>query len=120
MYEVGRLCVKLAGRDAKGRCLIVDVLDNNFVMIDGQVRRRKCNVKHLEPLDHVAKIKKNASHSEVTKVLEAMGFKTVETKKKEQKARPVKIRKSKKAEPTAEEPKGTGSKPAKAKKEKKK
>jgi large subunit ribosomal protein L14e len=58
MYQIGRLCVKLAGRDARKKCVIIDVLDNNFVMIDGQTRRKKCNIRHLEPLDKVLKIKK--------------------------------------------------------------
>ena len=69
MYEIGRLCVKLAGRDARMKCVIIDVLDNNYVMIDGQTRRRKCNINHLEPLDKVLKVKKNATHSEVKTVL---------------------------------------------------
>ena len=99
MFEIGRLCVKIAGRDAKGRCLVVDVLDNHFVLIDGQVRRRKCNISHLEPLDSVLKIKKNASHAEVVKALDSAGIKAApESKKKEQKEKPVKQRKSRKTE----------------------
>lgn len=99
MFEIGRLCVKIAGRDAKGKCLVVDVLDNHFVMIDGQVRRRKCNINHLEPLDNVLKIKKNASHADVVKALDSAGIKVApESKKKEQKEKPVKQRKSRKTE----------------------
>ena len=30
MMEVGRLCVKIAGRDAGMSCLIVDILKDNF------------------------------------------------------------------------------------------
>ena len=51
-------CVKIAGRDAGGRAVIVDVLDDNFVLIDGGVRRRKCNIIHLEPSDKKIDIKK--------------------------------------------------------------
>ena len=58
MYKVGRLCVKLAGRDAGKKCVIVDVLKDNYVMIDGATRRRKCNIAHLEPLDKCIKIKR--------------------------------------------------------------
>ena len=36
MMEVGRVCIKLAGRDAKQYCVITEVLDNTYVMIDGQ------------------------------------------------------------------------------------
>jgi large subunit ribosomal protein L14e len=62
MIEIGRLCVKTAGRDAGLKCIIVDILDDKFVLIDGETRRRKCNILHLEPLKDVIKIKKNASH----------------------------------------------------------
>jgi len=40
MFEIGRLCVKIAGRDARKKAVIVEVLDGNFVMRDGEVRRR--------------------------------------------------------------------------------
>ena len=67
MIEIGRLCVKIAGRDADLKCVIIDVLDDNFVMIDGETRRRKCNILHLEPLKNVIKIKKNAPHEDIKK-----------------------------------------------------
>ena len=56
--------MKIAGRDARGKCVVVDVLDTNYVLIDGQVRRRKCNVDHLEPLGEKIELKKNAGHEE--------------------------------------------------------
>ena len=85
MYEIGRLCIKIAGRDARKKAIIVDILDGFFVLIDGQVRRRKCNIKHLEPLDKILKIKKNASHSEVVDILKKEGIEVVDTKPKEKK-----------------------------------
>ncbi len=33
--EVGRVCVKLNGREAGRKCVIVDVIDKNFVLITG-------------------------------------------------------------------------------------
>ena len=41
MFEIGRLCVKIAGRDAGNKCVIVDVIDKNFVMIDGRASCRE-------------------------------------------------------------------------------
>ncbi len=73
--EVGRLCVKIAGRDAGKECLIVDVTDKNFVLIDGNTRRRKCNVDHLELLPQKADIKKGAAHEDVLKALDSLGIK---------------------------------------------
>lgn len=73
--EIGRLCVKLAGRDAGKECLIVDVIDKNFVLVDGNTRRKKVNVDHLEILPRKADIKKGASHEEVIAALKSLGVK---------------------------------------------
>jgi len=73
MIEIGRLCVKTAGRDAGKEALIVEVLDKNFVLIDGNTRRRKTNVDHLELLPKKAELKKGASHEEVQKALKSLG-----------------------------------------------
>jgi large subunit ribosomal protein L14e len=69
MLEVGKVCLKIAGRDAGKIAVIVDVLEEPFVLIDGEVRRKKCNIKHLEPLDRNVDVKKGASHNEVLKAL---------------------------------------------------
>ena len=71
--EIGRLCVKLAGRDAGKECLIIDIVDGNFVLIDGNTRRKKCNIDHLEFLPKVADIKKGASHEDVLAALKHLG-----------------------------------------------
>lgn len=71
MQDIGRICVKIAGRDAGKKCVIVDVIDNNYVLIDGATRRRKCNISHLEPTEKVLKIAKAAKHEEIVKVFEA-------------------------------------------------
>lgn len=65
MIEIGRVCVKLAGRDAGKKCVVVDLVDENIVLIDGFTRRRKCNLRHLEPLEQVIEIKNGASSEEV-------------------------------------------------------
>lgn len=99
--EVGQLCVKTAGRDAKGKCVIVDVIDSNYVLVDGNVRRRKCNVKHLEPLHDKIDIKKNAPHEDVVSAFKKLGIELREKKPKEQKPKPKKLRGKEKS---AEEP----------------
>jgi large subunit ribosomal protein L14e len=98
MIEVGRLIVKLAGRDAGLKGVIIEILDNNFVIIDGQVRRRKCNILHVEPLDKVLKIPKKATHDEVVKALKSEDIEVKDKKSKLKTERPRKIRKSKKEE----------------------
>ena len=86
MYSIGRLCVKIAGRDAGRYCLVVDEKDGR-VLIDGQTRRRTVNTAHLEPLGKEAKIKKGASHKEVVKALKDLGIEVEEQKPKTKKAK---------------------------------
>jgi large subunit ribosomal protein L14e len=72
--EVGRICVKLNGREAGHKCVIVEVIDKNFVLITGPkkvtgVRRRRTNVKHLEPTEDTVEIRKGAADEDITKAL---------------------------------------------------
>jgi large subunit ribosomal protein L14e len=76
--EVGRICVKLTGREAGRKCVIVDVIDKNFVLITGPknvtgVKRRRANVNHIEPLQEKIAIKRGASDEEVAEALKTAG-----------------------------------------------
>jgi large subunit ribosomal protein L14e len=76
--EIGRICVKTAGREAGKKCVIVDIVDKNFVVVTGpekvtEVKRRRVNVKHLEPLEDKIDIVKGASDAEVSEVLKKSG-----------------------------------------------
>jgi large subunit ribosomal protein L14e len=117
MIEVGRLCVKTAGRDSRRKCVVVDIADNNFVLIDGDVRRKKCNIKHLEPLDKVIKIRKGASHDVVADEFKKLKLDVWSTKPKEKKEKPKRVRKKKEKKMEEEKPKKTVKK-AKPKEEK--
>lgn len=94
MIEIGRLCVKIAGRDAGKKALIVDILDDKFVLIDGETRRRKVNILHIEPLNQKIEIKKNAGHEDVAKALKEIGLEARQTKPKPQTQRPRTKRKT--------------------------
>lgn len=84
--EIGRVCTKIAGRDAGSICVVIDVINSNYVIVDGACRRRKCNIKHLEPSERKVEINKNASHEEVVQALRSAGYELKEKeKKKEQK-----------------------------------
>ena len=113
MYQIGRLCVKLAGRDSNKKCVVVDVIDDNFVLIDGQTRRRKCNIIHLEPLDGLVKIKKNASHDDVLKELKKLKVEVSDKKVKRNKKSENKDKKVVKKEVKKEEIKKKETKPIK-------
>lgn len=55
--EKGRVCVKIAGRETGKKCVIVDVIDENFVEIAGNdVKNKRCNIKHLEPVDETVEV----------------------------------------------------------------
>lgn len=82
MIEIGRVCVKIAGRDAGLKCVVVEDLGKSLVLIDGQTRRRKCNVAHLEPLAQKLDISKGASHDQVVKAFKAIEVEIVERKSK--------------------------------------
>jgi len=76
--EVGRVCVKLAGRESGKKCVIVDVMDKSFVLVTGPkkvtgVKRRRVNINHVAPTEESLQIKRGASDEEVTQMLEAAG-----------------------------------------------
>lgn len=99
MFDIGRVCMKLAGRDAGMRCVIVDTVDNHTVIIDGETRRRKCNTRHLEPTDKIVSVTKGASTADVAKATHALGF-SMPTKKAEKKTAPKKAPRKQKATKT--------------------
>ena len=69
-YDIGRVCVKLRGRETGRRCVIVDVIDRNYVLVGGpDVKRRRVNMSHLAPTDEVVGIQRGASDEEVARVL---------------------------------------------------
>lgn len=76
--EVGRICVKVSGREAGKKCVIVDLTDKSFVLITGPkkvtgVKRRRANANHIEPLQDKLDLKRGASDEEVTVALKAAG-----------------------------------------------
>jgi large subunit ribosomal protein L14e len=86
--EVGRICVKVVGREAGKRCVIVDIIDKNFVLVTGPkdasgVKRRRVNISHIEPIGEKIDIKRGATEEEVTDALKAAD-------KLEEMAKPVK------------------------------
>ncbi len=85
MIEIGRMCVKTAGRDSNRKCVVIDILDEKYVLVDGQTRRKKVNVAHLEPLAEVLKIKKNESHESIAKLFGEKGIEMKAKGKKERK-----------------------------------
>lgn len=78
--EVGRVVMKVSGREAGKYAVVIkaggkEKDDKNFVTITGPkfltgVKRRKCNINHLEPLPYILEIKEDASDEEVLTAFE--------------------------------------------------
>ena len=99
--EIGRICLKIAGRDAGKRCVVIDTLDKNHVLVDGETRRRKCNILHLEPIDKVIEIGQKADHEAVVAALKKIGIevsagKSLKSRELTGKMKPKKVQRGKK------------------------
>lgn len=75
MFEVGRICLKTAGREAGRYCVIVETMDKDYVVVTGpksvtKVRRRRSSIRHLEPTPEKIEIKPKATDEEVLKEYE--------------------------------------------------
>ena len=77
VMEIGRTCIKTAGREAGEKCVIVDIIDKTHVLVSGpNIKRRSCNVKHLEPLTNKLDIAKGASDEDIKRAMESAGTST--------------------------------------------
>jgi len=75
IIDIGRICVKLTGREAGKKCVIVDVVDKNFVLVTGPkqlngVKRRRVNVNHIEPTERKVNIRRGETDEELVKALD--------------------------------------------------
>ncbi len=76
---VGRVAMKIAGREAGKYCVVLTNPKDNFVQVTGPkvltgVKRRRCNVDHLEPSEHMVKIEAEAADKVVLDTLEKEGL----------------------------------------------
>ena len=97
VLEIGRLCVKTAGRDAMELCVVVEKIDKNTVLIDGNTRRKNVSIAHIEPLNKVLDVKSGADTKAVLAAFESNGIevkKSVDKKAKVQKEQVKKADKS--------------------------
>ena len=69
LFDVGRVCIKKTGKEKGRKCAVVEVVDQSYVLVDGDVKRRRVNIKHLEPQDQIVKITKGAATKDVKAAL---------------------------------------------------
>jgi large subunit ribosomal protein L14e len=72
--QVGRVCLKTHGREKGRKCIIADIIDKNYLLITGPpkisgVKRRRVNVKHIHPLEHVIDINRGMSDEEIENMI---------------------------------------------------
>ena len=68
--DIGRVCLKVQGRESGQRCVVIDVIDRNYVIVTGpSVKRRRVNMNHIMPLAETVSIPRNASDEEVISAL---------------------------------------------------
>lgn len=101
--KVGMVCLKIAGRDAGKLAVVVNILKKGYVLIDGDLRRRKCNILHLEPLGKSVNIKENASTDEVAEELKKNSLIKEIKKRTKKEKKSVQIKKREKVKERADE-----------------
>ncbi|MBU3896752.1 MAG: 50S ribosomal protein L14e [Nanoarchaeota archaeon] len=95
ILEKGRICLKVAGREAGKYCVVVAPIDESFVMITGpksvtRVKRRKCNIVQLEPISEKFDLK-SGEDSEIESAWKSSGLiKKLEIELPKQKTKPAK------------------------------
>ncbi|MEM2122240.1 MAG: 50S ribosomal protein L14e [Candidatus Bathyarchaeia archaeon] len=77
--DVGTICIKVKGREKGRKCVVLDVIDKNYVLVTGPkaisgVKRRRVNVSHLSPTGEKLNLKKGASDDEVLEALKRQGI----------------------------------------------
>jgi len=79
VLDIGRVCLKISGREAGKYCCVLKNIDKSFVLITGPklltgVKRRRCNIEHLEPTEYKLDIKEEATDEEVIAAYEKAGL----------------------------------------------
>ncbi len=85
VLEVGRVCLKIAGRETGRPCVVVKKMadakgkPNSFVIVTGpklltDVKRRKVNINHIEATKYKVEIKEDAPDEEVITALDKAGL----------------------------------------------
>jgi large subunit ribosomal protein L14e len=79
MIEPGRIVLKIAGREAGKYAVIVETMNDDFVLITGPksitgVKRRKCNIDHIEPTEYKLDIDSKVDDSKIEELWKSSGL----------------------------------------------
>ena len=78
-YEIGRVCLKLSGREAGKYCVVLKKENKSFVLVTGPkmltgVKRRKANLEHLEPTRYIIEVPESGSDEMVIEGYQKAGL----------------------------------------------
>jgi large subunit ribosomal protein L14e len=79
MLETGRIVLKIAGREAGKYAVIVENSNDGFILITGPksitgIKRRKCNVDHVEPTENILEIGAKADDASIEERWKSSGL----------------------------------------------
>lgn len=74
LFEIGTITVITQGRRTGKKAVVVDIIDENYVLITGPkslngVKRRRMNIKHLMPLDLNLEIERGVGEETVLETI---------------------------------------------------
>lgn len=77
--EVGRVCMKIVGRESGAYCVVLKNVNKSFALVTGPkiltgVKRRNANVLHLEPTQYKIEVSEDASDDQVVTAMEKSGL----------------------------------------------
>ncbi len=73
--ETGRVCMKVAGRESGGYCVVLKNVNKSFALVSGPkiltgVKRRNANIMHLEPTQYRIEITPDATDEQIIDALQ--------------------------------------------------
>lgn len=75
LLDAGRICMKIAGREAGSYCVVLKNVNKSFVLVTGPkiltgVKRRNANISHLEATPYKIDVTENLSDQDVVSAME--------------------------------------------------
>ncbi len=79
LIDIGRVVVITQGRRAGKKAVVVDIIDENFVLLTGPkelngVKRRRMNVDHIIPTNVKLEIEKGAEDEKILEAIKERGL----------------------------------------------
>jgi large subunit ribosomal protein L14e len=77
--EIGRVCMKISGREAGCYCVVLKNPEKSFALVTGPkvltgIKRRRSNIAHLEPTQYKIEISEDAGDDQVATALQKSGL----------------------------------------------